>query len=77
MPVVVRLAQQNSTVNRNIDTENNSANDPPKKMNKIKTHFRTNLKIMNCATQETTMRRITKVTNIYNPHQYTYPCNNL
>lgn len=46
-------------------------------MNKTKMHFGTNLKIMNCAMQETTMRRVTKVANIYNPHQHTYPCNNL
>uniref|UniRef100_A0A2P2M3J6 Calcium-transporting ATPase 3 endoplasmic reticulum-type n=1 Tax=Rhizophora mucronata TaxID=61149 RepID=A0A2P2M3J6_RHIMU len=32
---------------------------------------------MDCSTQEPTMRRVMKVTNVYNPYQYTYPCNNL
>lgn len=32
---------------------------------------------MDCTTQESTMRRVTEMTNIYNPHQYTNPRNNL
>lgn len=32
---------------------------------------------MNSTTQEPTMSRVTKVTNIYYPYEYTNPCNNL
>jgi len=35
------------------------------------------LEIVDCTTQEPAMRRVTEVTNVYNPHKYTNPCNNL
>lgn len=35
------------------------------------------LKIMNGTTNEPTMRWVTKMTNVDNPYQYTYPCNDL
>jgi hypothetical protein len=35
------------------------------------------LEIVDCTAQKPTMRRVVEVTNVYNPHKYTNPRNNL